>query len=278
MDDIARQAPPASDTVGDLGVGDNDRRIPIKDVLRFFREAGIPRDIRSLQRYCENGLLDGIKELTATGETWFVAEDSIEPAITQLKQMHTAKHAHGGGQTTTGPQAQPVASPVVAPEKPVQSGPVHDGQGATPSDTDGPKQPEKVTPDRPADDDKRPDVSGHVAQLEKRLEEKDDEISFLRGEVATKNRQLAEASERDRETNILIQGLQSMVLQLTGNDRPVVLAEYHAPRAARHDHDGNQSVANNASSDHDGRDTQLQKPSEKPASDVRQTPPPAQPL
>lgn len=231
---------------------------------------GLPRDIRSLQRYCENGLLDGIKELTATGETWFVAEDSIEPAIIQLKQMHAAK----GGQTTTGP----VVSPVVAGNRAAQSGPVHDGQGATPSDTAGPGQSEIPTSARPTSGDSHPDMSCHVAQLEKRLEEKDDEIRFLRGEVATKNRQLAEASERDRETNILIQGLQTMVLQLTGNDRPVVLAEYHAPRTARRDHDGHQNVADDASSDHGGHDTQLQKPSEKPASDVHQTPPPSQAL
>jgi len=98
MHDIARQAPPGSDSVGDIGLNDTGRRIPIKDVLPLFRAAGLPRDIRSFQRYCENRLLDGIKELTATGETWFVAEDSIQPAITQLEQMHAAK---GARRTTT---------------------------------------------------------------------------------------------------------------------------------------------------------------------------------
>ncbi len=216
MDDTARQAPPTTDA---------GRRIPIKDVLLLFRAAGLPRDIRSVQRYCENGLLDGIKELTATGETWFVSEDSIEPAITQLKQMHAAK----GGQTTT----PPVVSPVVAAEPASITEGDDDGLGATSSDTAGRGSNDVAGPEPATDDDVKPDVSGHVAQLEKRLEDKDNEIDFLRGEIATKNQQLTDASERDRETNVLIQGLQSMVLQLTGKDRPIALAENGTIRTAR---------------------------------------------
>jgi len=275
MHDIARQAPPGSDSVGDIDLNDTGRRIPIKEVLPLFRAAGLPRDIRSLQRYCENRLLDGIKELTATGETWFVAEDSIQPAITQLRQMHLAK---GTRPTTTVPEAPGDMSPVVVGEQVSQTGPVHDGQGATASDTAGPQHGENPAPERPTNDDTGPGMSGHVAQLEKRLEDKDDEISFLRGEVATKNRQLADASERDRETNILIQGLQGMVLQLTGNDRPAVLAEYHAPQTALYDDRGDQAPADEASPDANSRNTHLPESPETSRNDSHETPPPSQTL
>ena len=215
MIDFARQLPPQSDGVADSAIG-TGRRIPIKDVLPIFREAGLPRDIRSLQRYCESGLLDGIKELTATGETWFIAGESIEPAITQLKQMHAAK---GERQAAT----PPVVSSPVDGELPIDDGSGSDGQGGTMSDTDGARDSDLGDGQRSTGDDADTDRSGLVAQLETRLKEKDDEIGFLRGEIETKNSQLTDASERDRETNILIQGLQSMVLQLTGNDRPLTL-------------------------------------------------------
>ena len=67
----------------------------------------------------------------------------------------------------------------------------------------------------------RPDLSRPVAtelveQLEKRLGEKDGEIQFLRTEVAVKNDQIKDLTERARETNHLIAGLQKMLTPLLG--------------------------------------------------------------
>jgi len=157
MNDIARQVPPQSDMTLD-----RVRRIPIKEVLPRFRAAGLPRDIRSLQRYCESGLLDGIKELTATGETWFIARDSIEPAIIQLKQMHSAKST---GQTTTVPEAPVAMSPPVAVEIPNDTGHANAGQRATPSDTDDLNSPDDSARHGATGDDAKPDTSPYVAQL-----------------------------------------------------------------------------------------------------------------
>ena len=47
----------------------------------------------------------------------------------------------------------------------------------------------------------------HGYQLEKRITEKDDEIRFLRSEVAVKNDQIKDLTERARETNHLIAGM-----------------------------------------------------------------------
>lgn len=54
----------------------------------------------------------------------------------------------------------------------------------------------------------------YVEQLEERIEEKDVVIGMLRGELAQRNDELIRRNERERETNILIRGLQNLVLQL----------------------------------------------------------------
>ena len=54
----------------------------------------------------------------------------------------------------------------------------------------------------------------YVAQLEKRIEEKDAVIGLLRNELGHRNEEIVRRNERERETNILIRGLQNLVLQL----------------------------------------------------------------
>lgn len=48
------------------------------------------------------------------------------------------------------------------------------------------------------------------------VEEKDGEILFLRGELEIKNGQIKDLTERSRETNHLIAGLQKMLTPLLG--------------------------------------------------------------
>jgi len=63
------------------------------------------------------------------------------------------------------------------------------------------------------------DVSRQVTandteQFEQRMAEKDDEIRFLRSEISVKNDQIKDLTER--ETNVLIGGLQKMLTPLLG--------------------------------------------------------------
>jgi hypothetical protein len=62
--------------------------LTLEDVSRLFDEAGLPRNVRTLQRYCAAGRLDCIKEETATGLAYFVDPVSVERAIKQLAQLH----------------------------------------------------------------------------------------------------------------------------------------------------------------------------------------------
>ena len=76
---------------------------------------------------------------------------------------------------------------------------------------DEPRQGAATSPDL-----SRPVATELVEQLEKRLGEKDGEIQFLRTEVAVKNDQIKDLTERARETNHLIAGLQKMLTPLLG--------------------------------------------------------------
>ena len=58
---------------------------------------------------------------------------------------------------------------------------------------------------------------GYADKYVNRLEE---EVTFLREEIATKNAQIKELSERSRETNLLIGGLQRMLSPLLGSPDP----------------------------------------------------------
>jgi hypothetical protein len=48
-------------------------------VSSAFEAQGLPRSLRTLQRYCGNGTLDCVKEATETGDTYFVHWRSVEP-------------------------------------------------------------------------------------------------------------------------------------------------------------------------------------------------------
>jgi hypothetical protein len=202
--DTPRPDAPSRD--GDMTVQHEDLRhsLALDQVGNIYAERGFPRSARSLQRFCAGGHLDCEKVATTTGDKYLVAPYSVERHLKQLAQVAATEAA------TRPDMARQAATPVC-----VAVG-AHDGP-------DGVRQPSRQ--DAPGEDMSVPDAeepqstSPLVAQLTMRIGEKDDEIKFLRGEVATKNGQLADASERDRETNILIQGLQSMVLQLTGNRR-----------------------------------------------------------
>lgn len=176
--------------------------LSLDEVGDIYASRGFPRSQRSLQRFCAGGHLDCQKVATTTGDKYLVAPYSVERHLTQLKQL--AATAAATGRDVSRQFATPVVPQVIDPLP--HDTPRHEERQPAP----GPDMTAPVA-------EERRDTSQLVAQLEKRIGEKDDEIKFLRGEVATKNKQLADASERDRETNILIQGLQSMVLQLTGN-------------------------------------------------------------
>jgi hypothetical protein len=76
-------------------------------------------------------------------------------------------------------------------------------------------------PSAPLDAPARPGAldDRYMQQLETRLVEKDDVIGVLRSELSVKNGQIKDLTERARETNHLIAGLQKMLTPLLGGSR-----------------------------------------------------------
>lgn len=180
-----------------LDIGDDQVPLVTLDVVAtHFSAAGLPRSMRTLQRYCASGTLECIKEATETGDTYFVSGASIDSAITALKQLHDAKgwrrHA-ATKRAMSGDVDQAGASRI--------EGDI-DGHRPTASD-DAALQ---LTP-RPASSGT--DTSGYVAQLKARLEEKDEEIDFLREELIDRRGQIRDMKGIIDGQNQLLEAIQT---------------------------------------------------------------------
>jgi hypothetical protein len=165
---------------------DSEFTLTIDDALERYARAGLPRTPRSVQRYCAKGHLDCRRIETQFGEKYLISPSSVDKHIAYIEEVRPV--------ATSRDLSRPAATPVVSQES-------HDQE----------RQRAATSPDL-----SRPVATEYAAQLEKRLTEKDGEIVFLRGEVAVKNDQIKDLTERARETNHLIAGLQKMLTPLLG--------------------------------------------------------------
>ncbi len=172
------------DTPRPAATNNDEFTLTIEDVARRYEEAGHPRTIRTLQRYCKSGHLDSIKMQTKLGDMYLVTPQSVDRHIAQIKEIEVA---------TSRVQPRPAATDDAQKIEAISMLPVE----ATHRD-----QPRlDATP------------SQYVAQLER-------ENDFLRGQVAVKDTQIADLLQRGKETNTLIHRLQTMLAPLlAGPDR-----------------------------------------------------------
>ena len=172
---------------------DNEYSLSIEDAAERYEHAGLPRTLRTIQRYCAKGHLDSRRVEIPYGEKYLITPASVAKHIAYIEETR---------QTMAGrDEPRPVAT-TVAQEVPTR---------------DEPRQPETSR------DEPRPTatesefVSRYVARLE-------GENEFLREQVTVKDGQIKEMTERARETNVLIAGLQKMLTPLLGrpasNNRP----------------------------------------------------------
>jgi hypothetical protein len=165
---------------------DSDFTLAIDEASQRYARAGLPRTPRSIQRYCAKGHLECRLIETPFGEKYLITPASIDKHIAYIEEVRNA--------ATSRDMSRPAATAVALHES-------HDANGHEAS----------TSHDLP-----RPVAADHIEQIEKRLEEKDGEIRFLRAEVAVKNDQIKDLTERARETNHLILGLQKMLTPLLG--------------------------------------------------------------
>ena len=158
---------------------DSDFTLTIDDALERYSRAGLPRTPRSIQRYCAKGHLDCRRIETQFGEKYLISPASIDKHIAYIEEVRPV--------ATGRDEPRQVATNVAAPDS-------HD-------------ESRQETPTSP-------DLSRQVAtEFVARLES---ENGFLRQQIGVKDEQIKDLTERARETNHLIAGLQKMLTPLLG--------------------------------------------------------------
>ena len=164
---------------------DGDFTLTIEDALALYAAAGIPRTPRSIQRYCAKEHLTSRRVETEFGEKYLITRASVEKHIAYIKEVTPA---------TSRDLPRPVATIVAAENN-------DDTQRQEPATTTDQSRPVATAP---------LEDSRYVAALER-------ENEFLRGQIDVKDKQIAEGTERARETNHLVAGLQKLFTPLLGN-------------------------------------------------------------
>ena len=199
MQDIASQRSPQ------VANGEVRHTLSVHDVGAALVAAGVPRSHRQVIRYCETGMLDAVKVPGPTGAQWFVSPVSLPKAIGDLKQWESQRARQSSPQQDT--------ADLVALEKDRNSNSDTASHGAP-----QPAMSDKETSEKGSETE--PAMARYVGQLEKRIEEKDDVIGLLKGQLIAKDEQIGELSTRYRETHSLLGAMQRMFAPLLGQSDP----------------------------------------------------------
>ena len=155
-------------------IPDSEFTLTIEEAGVRYEHAGHPRTPRSIQRYCAKGHLDCRRIETSFGDKYLITPASVIKHIAYIEEVRP---------TTTGRDTpRPAAADVVAIES-------HD--------------------DRRQERPTGPDPSRLVAADTRYVQRLEGENEFLRSQVAVKDDQIKDLTERARETNHLIAGLQT---------------------------------------------------------------------
>ena len=163
---------------------DNEYSLSVDEAAERYAHAGHPRTTRAIQRYCAKGDLDCRRMETQFGEKYVITPTSVAKHIAYIEEVRPV--------TTGRDESRQVATTV-----------------ATELEDDPSKAGRSNTDDKSRQAATGPDDSRYVAALER-------ENEFLRGQIGVKDTQIGELTERARETNHLIAGLQKMLTPLLG--------------------------------------------------------------
>ena len=189
----------------------DDYSLTIEEVALRYEHAGHPRTARSIQRYCAQGHLDCLRQETPFGEKYLITPASVARHIAQIEEITRA---------TSRDMSRPVALNVSDSQSRdiIQPEPAtgHDESRRVATNTTH-EELDKAERHSPT----QPDVSQYVARLES-------ENVFLRDQIGVKDTQIAALLERDKETNFLIRGLQTMLAPLLGSADKSNPTQHHA--------------------------------------------------
>src|SRR5262249_43755913 len=165
---------------------DSEYTLSIDDALALYERAGLPRTPRTIQRYCAKAHLDCRRLETSYGEKYLITPASVSKHIAYIEEVRQVAPGRD--------EPRPVATSRDNPETPTEQ-----------------QRPVATSPDlsRPVAANEEV-MSRYVARIE-------GENEFLRGQITVKDGQIKELTERARETNHLIAGLQKMLTPFWGD-------------------------------------------------------------
>ena len=176
--------------------GDGDIRlytVTLAEVRKRLSQAQLYRSERTLQRYCDKGILDCNKAPTAQGQEWLATDVSVEKFIRNTPI-----------DVVTAPQSDTPSEPA----------------GATPGDAATlPPAERPQNQAEPSGDANHPTGNDKEILLERMVDMQQSEIKHLR----TANIGL---NERIHESNVIAQNLQTTILKLTGKEEPKQIHDY----------------------------------------------------
>lgn len=179
--------------------------LSVHDVEAALVAAGVPRSHRQVVRYAETAMLDAVKVPGPTGAQWYISPASLPKVIGDLKQWEAQRARQSAPQQDT--------SDFVRVEKTLSSNSDMASHGEPKPAVSEKEKSQKGSETEPA-------MTRYVEQLEKRIEEKDDVIGLLKGQLIAKDDQIGELSTRYRETHSLLGAMQRMLAPLLGQSDP----------------------------------------------------------
>jgi hypothetical protein len=168
---------------------DHQYTLSIEQTAELYAKAGHPRTIRAIQKYCALEKLDCHKIETETGEKYLVAPYSVERHITYINEIRTV--ATNRDQTRTDASVRSLEN----------------------------KEPPAAGPAANSSEQQQPDAAVRSGD-ERYIVRLEGDIEFLRAQVVVKDGQIKELTERARETNFLIAGLQKMLPPYPSSESP----------------------------------------------------------
>jgi hypothetical protein len=181
----------------------DDYTLTIDDAAIRYEHAGHPRTIRTIQRYCAKGHLECLRQETPFGEKYLITATSVARHIAQIEELASVTSRDWSRQVATNVAAQ--------------------------------ESRELAERDSATSTDKSRLVAATEAESSRYVGRLEGEVEFLRGQVVTKDAQIKELTERSRETNLLIGGLQRMLAPLLGSPdpHPPMTVNHHQSEAGR---------------------------------------------
>jgi len=170
---------------------DSDYSLSVEEVAALYEQAGLPRDRRTIQRYCAKGKLVCHSVEIPYGEKYLITPASVATHIAYIKEVRQAMASHG--------EPRPAAADVAVRNK-----------------DEEPRQDAATSPDERRRATTTENVSRPIAADTRVVELLERENDFLRGQIVAKDDQIKDLTERSRETNHLIAGLQKMLTPLLG--------------------------------------------------------------